>query len=56
MSKIKLTGYADCLLADQDVPSWFRQQAVSIMWMTYTYCCVYSTRLMMMDRKPVRNM
>ena len=24
--------------------------------MTYTYCCVYSTRLLMMDRKSVRNM
>jgi len=24
--------------------------------MTYIYCCVYSTRLLMMDRKPVRNM
>jgi len=24
--------------------------------MTYTYCCAYSTRLLMMDRKPVRNM
>jgi len=24
--------------------------------MTYTYCCVYSTRLLMVDRKPVRNM
>jgi len=24
--------------------------------MTHTYCCVYSTRLLMMDRKPVRNM
>jgi len=24
--------------------------------MTYTYCCVYSTRLLMRDRKPVRNM
>jgi len=24
--------------------------------MTYTYCCVYSTRLLMMGRKPVRNM
>jgi hypothetical protein len=23
--------------------------------MTYTYCCVYSARLLMMDRKPVRN-
>ena len=32
------------------------EQAVSITRMTYTYCCVYSTRLLMMDRKPVRNM
>jgi len=24
--------------------------------LVYTYCCVYSTRLLMMDRKPVRNM
>jgi len=24
--------------------------------MTYTYCCVCSTRLLMMDRKPARNM
>jgi hypothetical protein len=24
--------------------------------MAYTYCCVYSTRLMMMERKPFRNM
>ena len=24
--------------------------------MTYTYCCVYSARLLMMDRKTVRNM
>jgi len=23
--------------------------------MTYTYCCVYSARLLMMGRKPVRN-
>jgi len=38
------TGCADCLLA------------VSINCMTYTYCCVYSTRFLMMDRKPVRNM
>jgi hypothetical protein len=30
--------------------------AVSITCMTNTYCCVYSTRLLMMDRKPVRNM
>ena len=32
------------------------QQAVSITCMTYNYCCVYSTRLLMMERKPVRNM
>jgi hypothetical protein len=37
------TGYADSLLA------------VSITCMTYTYCCVYSTRLLMMDSKPLRN-
>jgi hypothetical protein len=37
------TGYAACI-------------AVSITCMTYIYCCVYSTRLLMMDRKPVRNM
>jgi len=24
--------------------------------MTYTYCCVYSARLLMMDRDTVRNM
>jgi len=24
--------------------------------MTYTFCCVYSTRLLMMDRRTVRNM
>jgi len=24
--------------------------------MTYTYCCVYSVRLLMMDRETVRNM
>jgi len=24
--------------------------------MTYTYCCVYSTRLLMTDRKSLRNM
>jgi len=22
----------------------------------YTYCCVYSARLLMMDRKPVQNL
>jgi uncharacterized protein YcfL len=32
------------------------EQAASIPCMTYTYCCVYSARLLMMDRKPVRNM
>jgi len=32
------------------------KQAVSITCMTYTYCCVYSARLLMIDRKPVRNM
>jgi len=31
-------------------------QAASITSMTYTYCCVYSTRLLVMDWKPVRNM
>jgi hypothetical protein len=38
------TGYADCL------------QAVSITSITDTWCCIYSTRLLKMDRKPVRNM
>ena len=38
-------GYADCLLADS-------QQTC----MTYTYCCVYSARLLMMASKSVRNM
>jgi len=37
------TGYADCLL----------DQAVSIASM---YCCVYSARLLVMDRETVRNM
>ena len=32
------------------------QQAVNITCMTCIYCCVYSARLLMMDRKPVRNM
>ena len=31
-------------------------QAVSITCITYTYCCVYSTRLLMMDRGTARNM
>jgi len=30
--------------------------ALSITCMTYNYCCVYSIRLQMMDRKPFRNM
>jgi len=32
------------------------KQAVSITCMRYTYCCVYSTRLLMMDRGTVQNM
>ena len=32
------------------------QQAVSITCMTYTYCCVYSARPLMMDRDIVRNL
>jgi len=31
-------------------------QAVSITSYDIYHCCVYSTRLLMMDRKPVRNM
>jgi len=31
-------------------------QAVSITCMTYTYCRVYSARLLVMDRETVRNM
>ena len=42
------TDYTDCLLASG--------QAVSITCMTYAYCCVYSARLLMMDRDTVRNM
>jgi hypothetical protein len=30
--------------------------AVNITSMTKTYCCVYSTRLLMMDSRSVRNM
>jgi hypothetical protein len=36
-----------------------RQQYIQVMLitcMTITFCCVYSTRLLMMDNKPVRNM
>jgi hypothetical protein len=47
--KVCHRGYADCLLAG----SWSFKTCT-----TYTYCCirVYSIRLLMMDRKPVRNM
>jgi len=41
---------------DQDGISWSRYQEISITCMTYTYCCVYSSRLLMMDREAVRNM
>jgi len=34
----------------------YTEQAVSVTCMTYTYCCVYSARLLMMDRETVRNM
>jgi hypothetical protein len=33
----------------------YTQQHIQVM-LTATYCCVYSTELLMMDRKPVRNM
>jgi hypothetical protein len=32
------------------------EEAVAKTCMTCTYCCVYSTRLLMMDRKPVQDM
>ena len=42
---------------DQDVTQFHPDPtAVSITCMTYTYCCVYSARLLMMDRETVRNM
>jgi len=44
------TGYADCW--NILIPLASRQQTC----MTYTYCCVYSTKLLMMDRKPVWSM
>ena len=37
------TCHADCLLTGS---GWI---------LTNTYCCVYSTRLLMMDSKPVQN-
>ena len=42
------TDYADCLLA--------RSGWNTITCITNIYCCVYSTRLLMMDSKPVRIM
>jgi len=42
------TNYAGCLLA--------RSGWNAVTYMTNTYCCVYSTRLLMMDSKPVRIM
>jgi len=44
------TSYVECLLAR------CRQQATYITSMTNTYFCVYSTRLLMMESKPVQNM
>jgi len=41
------TDFDDCLLAGS---------AVRIICMTYTYCYVYGTRPLMMDRDTVRNM
>ena len=34
----------------------YTQQPVTITCMTYTCCCVYSARLVMMDGETVRNM
>jgi hypothetical protein len=34
----------------------YTQQLYVKTCMTYTYCCVPSARLLMMDRKPVRDM
>ena len=48
--------HASWYILIMDRAPWPRQQTVNITSMTYTYCCVYSTRLMMMDSKPVRNM
>jgi len=50
------TSYVDCLLATSGWNSILMSLAISINYMTNTYCCVYSTRLLMMDSKPVRNM
>jgi len=49
-----ISGYSVTKLASFLLVSHY--QAGGITCMTYTYCCVYSTRLLMMARKPVRNM
>ena len=48
------TGYVDCLLARSG--SILISLAVNITCTTNTYCCVYNTRLLLMDSKRVRNM
>ena len=53
------TDSADRLLAGTRwsyVPSRSRQQEVSRIRSTYTCCCMYSLRLLMMNRKTVRKM
>jgi len=48
--------FADSLLVGvKPVPSWSHEQAVSKMCMIYTCCCVYSAKLLMVDRPTVRN-
>ena len=47
------TDYADCSLAGTGWSSILI--LISITCMSNTYCCVYSARLLMIDRKPVRN-
>jgi len=49
------TGYTDCLLARSGC-SILILLTDSITCTTNIYCCVYSTRLLMMDRETVRNM
>ena len=48
------TGYPESLLAVSRW-IWFHPDTANL-YDIYTSCCVYSTRLLMMDRKPVRNM
>ena len=51
---IRHASYIDCLLARS---GWILiSLADSITYMTNTYCYEYSTRLLMMGSKPVRNM